>query len=307
MPTRKGKGNKATSAAGNKKQVGGTKQSSQTAHEFSDRNKKAQQGYQAPGSGDQEHHVEDPKPVEISKLTPQLSTLNAAAALLGLSPGQRTRAICRRLQAVTTPPCTRYTINIPPFFWRPASVVLETGRTCRRSETHNICGHLVTFSLRAENHLATFPPSFQVLHKSTIVHIASSQKDSGCPGVEVEVGVPATERDKGDRELETADRAGGVDLRRLPYQNVYGVEKRFHVCTMETLSWPSSPALSISHSSSVAKQESSLSSFVSTLELHDVLQPQHQLLFGDGDTVVELALRAELPQKVATLVVVSEN
>ena len=29
----------------------------------------------------------------------------------------------------------------------------------------------------------------------------------------------------------------------------------------------------------------------------DVLQPQHQLLFGDGDTVVELVLRAELPQK----------
>jgi hypothetical protein len=84
----------------------------------------------------------------------------------------------------------------------------------------------VTFSLRVENHLATFPPqypSFQVLHKSTIVHIASSQKDSGCPGVEVEVGIPATERDKGDRELETADRAGGVDLRRLPYQTVYGV------------------------------------------------------------------------------------
>ncbi|KAN0087057.1 hypothetical protein V8E54_000745 [Elaphomyces granulatus] len=54
----------------------------------------------------------------------------------------------------------------------------------------------------------TFPPpypSFQVLHKSTIVHIASSQKDSGCPSVEVEVGIPATERDKGDRELETAD------------------------------------------------------------------------------------------------------
>jgi len=44
----------------------------------------------------------------------------------------------------------------------------------------------------AENHLAT---SFQILHKSTIVHIASSQKDSGCPGVEVEVDVPATERD----------------------------------------------------------------------------------------------------------------
>ncbi|KAN0069016.1 hypothetical protein V8E54_012645 [Elaphomyces granulatus] len=63
-------------------------------------------------------------------------------------------------------------------------------------------------------------PSF---HKSTIVHIASSQKDSGCPGVEVEVGVPATERDKGDRKLETTDRAGGVDLRRLPYQTVYGV------------------------------------------------------------------------------------
>jgi len=35
--------------------------------------------------------------------------------------------------------------------------------------------------------------------------------------------VPATERDKGDRELETADRAGGVDLRRLPYQTMYGV------------------------------------------------------------------------------------
>ena len=69
------------------------------------------------------------------------------------------------------------------------------------------------------------------------MHIASSQKDSGCPGVEVEVGVPATERDKGGRELETADRAGGVDLRRLPYQTVCcPVEKRFHVCTMETLS-----------------------------------------------------------------------
>jgi len=68
------------------------------------------------------------------------------------------------------------------------------------------------------------------------VHIASSQKDSGCPGVEVEVDVPATERDKGGRELET-DRTGGVDLRRLPYQTVCcPVEKRFHVYTMETLS-----------------------------------------------------------------------
>ena len=30
---------------------------------------------------------------------------------------------------------------------------------------------------------------------------------------------------------------------------------------------------------------------------NNVLQPQHQLLFEDGDTVVELALRAELRQK----------
>ena len=38
--------------------------------------------------------------------------------------------------------------------------------------------------------------------------------------------------------------------------------------------------------------------FCRHMELQDdVLQPQHQLLFGDGDTVVELALRAELPQK----------
>jgi len=64
------------------------------------------------------------------------------------------------------------------------------------------------------------------------VDIASSQKDSGCPGVEVEVDVPATER---DLKLEM-DRAGGVDLQRLPYQTVCcPVEKRFHVCTMETL------------------------------------------------------------------------
>ncbi|KAN0072220.1 hypothetical protein V8E54_009949, partial [Elaphomyces granulatus] len=108
------------------------------------------------------------------------------------------------LMSLTTTPRTRYTVNIPPFFWRPASVVLETSRTARSTTS----AHLVTFSLQAENHLATFPPpypSFQVLHKSTIVHIASSQKDSGCPGVEVEVGIPATERDKGDRELETAD------------------------------------------------------------------------------------------------------
>src|SRR5487761_407802 len=80
------------------------------------------------------------------------------------------------------------------------------------------CGRRTT-SLHSLPHT----PSFQVLHKSTIVHIASSQKNSGCPGVEVEVGVPVTERDKGDRQLETADRAGGVDLQRLPYQTVYGV------------------------------------------------------------------------------------
>jgi len=41
------------------------------------------------------------------------------------------------------------------------------------------------------------------------VHIASSRKDSGCAGVEVEVDVPTTEKDRGGRELET-DRAGGV-------------------------------------------------------------------------------------------------
>ncbi|KAN0074263.1 hypothetical protein V8E54_008200 [Elaphomyces granulatus] len=125
---------------------------------------------------------------------------------------------------VTTPPCTRYTVNIPPFFWRPASVVLQKLVEHVDGARSTTSAHLVTFSLQAENHLATFPPpypSFQVLHKSTIVHIASSQKDSGCPGVEVEVGIPATERDKGDRELETV---------------CCPVEKRFHVCTMETLS-----------------------------------------------------------------------
>jgi hypothetical protein len=52
-------------------------------------------------------------------------------------------------------------------------------------------------------------PSLQALHKFTIVHIASSRKDSGCTGVEVEVDVPATEKDRSGRELET-DRAGGV-------------------------------------------------------------------------------------------------
>jgi hypothetical protein len=31
--------------------------------------------------------------------------------------------------------------------------------------------------------------------------------------------------------------------------------------------------------------------------MDDVLQPQHQPLFEDGDTFVELVLRAELPQK----------
>jgi hypothetical protein len=35
------------------------------------------------------------------------------------------------------------------------------------------------------------------------VHIVSGQKGSGCPGVEVEVDVPATEREKGGGELET--------------------------------------------------------------------------------------------------------
>jgi len=39
--------------------------------------------------------------------------------------------------------------------------------------------------------------------------IASSQKDSGCPGVEIEVDVPTTEKDRGGRELEM-NRAGGV-------------------------------------------------------------------------------------------------
>ncbi|KAN0068002.1 hypothetical protein V8E54_013930 [Elaphomyces granulatus] len=53
-------------------------------------------------------------------------------------------------------------------------------------------------------------------------------------------------------------------------------------------------------SSSVAEQESRLSSFESTLLAYgiagDVLWSQHHLL-RDEDTVVELALRAELPKK----------
>jgi len=81
-------------------------------------------------------------------------------------------------------------------------------------------GDLLTAGGEPPRYIPSHTPSFQVLHKSTIVHIASSQKDSGCPGVEVEVGVPETERDKGGRELETADRAGRV---RLPYQTVYVV------------------------------------------------------------------------------------
>src|SRR5487761_963414 len=85
-----------------------------------------------------------------------------------------------------------------------------------RDPQHLRAGDLLASSLHSLPHT----PSLQVLHKSTIVHIASSQKGSGCPGVEVEVGVPETERDKGGRELETADRAGRV---RLPYQTVYVV------------------------------------------------------------------------------------
>src|SRR6267378_3211128 len=131
---------------------------------------------------------------------------------------------------------------------------MEAGRTCRQSEKplHKICGRvapgdLSAFSLsglRAENH-CIFPhtPSFQALHKSTIVHIVSSQMDSGCPGDEAEVDILAIEKDRGGKELDGY-------LRRLPYQTVCRpVEKRFHVCTMEILSWPSSPALCISQHS----------------------------------------------------------
>ena len=71
----------------------------------------------------------------------------------------------------------------------------------------------------------------QYPHKSMIVHIARSQKDSDCPGVEVEVVVPTTEKDRsgrigvGGRELET-DRAGRVDV----------------LSCREEVPWPSSPA-----------------------------------------------------------------
>ena len=73
-------------------------------------------------------------------------------------------------------------------------------------------------------------------------------------------------------------------------------------------SWPFSPASSISQhagqvinlfvarhpsSSSVAEQDvSPLSSRLCGGHMDDVLQPQHQLLFWDQDTVVELALKS---------------
>jgi hypothetical protein len=56
-------------------------------------------------------------------------------------------------------------------------------------------------------------PLFQALPKSTIVHIASSQMGSGCPSVEVEVDVPATEKCRGGRELETGQAAEWLSLR----------------------------------------------------------------------------------------------
>jgi hypothetical protein len=152
----------------------------------------------------------------------------------------------------------------------------------------------------------------------------SSRKESGCPGVEVDVDAPATEKDRGGRELET-DRAGGVaphsqDLRRLP--------KLIRPCAIlprrGSMFAQTCPVLGIVHASAnVADSSSSHLQFLSQLlnlsvastppflaEVpqgslssrlcrdmglqDDFLQPQHQLLFRDED---ELALRAELPQK----------
>jgi len=56
--------------------------------------------------------------------------------------------------------------------------------------------------------------------------IVGSQKDGGCPGVEIEVDVPRTEKDSGGRELEMNRASGVAPPSMLP------VEKRFHVCIM---------------------------------------------------------------------------
>ena len=69
-------------------------------------------------------------------------------------------------------------------------------------------------------------PSFQILQKPMIVHLASSQKDSSCPDVEAEVDVPATEKDRGGRELE-ADRAGRV----ATSFNVRILVQTSHICS----------------------------------------------------------------------------
>ena len=59
----------------------------------------------------------------------------------------------------------------------------------RRSETQHLRppGDLLTecpAGGESPRYISSHIPSFQVLHKSTIVHITSSQKDIGCPGVE---------------------------------------------------------------------------------------------------------------------------